>query len=206
MSHAATSKRRYTYADYLTWNDDKRWEIIGGTAYLMSSPTSRHQMISMALTRQMANHFAGQPCRLLAAPMDVVLSEEDVVQPDLLVVCNTSQIGRTHIKGPPDLVVEIVSADSPLRDRMWKLDLYARSGVKEYWIVTPWPSLVEVLLLQGRKYLVDRVCGNNDTLISPSFPNLQVGLKDVFDFPLEHGEEPPAIHEPPAPRYKATAV
>ena len=84
---------------------------------------------------------------------------------------------------------------------MLKLNLYARAGVKEYWIVTPYPSLIEVLLLEGGRYVVHKVFSKDDILTSPTFPNLQVELTDVFDFPLEPGEEPPVVKEPPAPRY-----
>jgi Uma2 family endonuclease len=202
MSNPETQpRRRYKWADYQTWHDDKRWEIIGGEAFLMASPTSRHQIISMELSRQMANHFKGRNCRPFAAPMDVVLTDDDVVQPDLFVVCNPTQIKRTPVEGPPTLCVEVVS--DPSINRLLKLDLYARSGVKEYWLVTPWPSLIEVLLLQGRKYLVHRAFGKHDALVSPTFPDLTIALGDVFNFPLEPGEEPPVAHEPPAPRYAA---
>jgi Uma2 family endonuclease len=199
----ANPRRRYTWADYQAWPDDERWEIIGGEAYLMSpSPTSRHQLILRELCRQLANHFKGKTCHLLVSPMDVVLSDEDIVQPDLLVVCNPSQIKRTHIEGAPTLVAEILSDSSTSRDRLLKLNLYARAGVKEYWIVTPWPSLVEVLLLEGTRYVVHKVFGKDDTLTSPTFPDMSVTLKDVFDFPLEPGEEPPVAKEPPAPKYQ----
>ena len=208
MSEASARKQqKHTWSDYRTWNDNQRWEIIGGDAYLMSpSPTSRHQRILGKLHKQMSRYFDGKQCELFLPPMDVVLSDEDVVQPDLLVICDRNQAKRTHIEGPPTLVVEIVSGSSPLRDRMLKLDLYARSGVKEYWIVTPWPSLVEVLVLQGDKFLVHRVHGKDDTLVSPSFPGLQITLKDVFDFPLEPGEEPPVAKEPPGRAYRTASA
>jgi len=193
----------YTWTDYQTWDDDQRWEIIGGDAYLMSSPTSRHQRVVGELHRQMANLLHGKRCQLFISPMDVMLAEEDVVQPDLLVVCEPQQIKRTHIAGAPTLVVEILSASSTSRDRLLKLDLYARTGVKEYWIVTPWPSLVEVLVLEGNRYVVHKVFGKDQTLVSATFPELKIDLTGVFDFPLEPGEEPPVVREPPAPAYRA---
>ena len=196
---------RYTWSDYCSWDDGQRWEIIGGDAYLMSpSPTSRHQDIVRELFLQMGSHFKGRSCRVYSAPLDVVLSDEDVVQPDILVVCEPGQIKRTHIQGAPALAVEIVSEHSARTDRMLKLQLYARAGVREYWIVTPWPSLVEVLLLQDGKYQVYGVYGKDNVLVSPSFPELKVDLKDVFNFPLEPGEEPPVVREPPAPVYRTT--
>lgn len=203
---AANQRRRYTWTDYQTWPDHERWEIIGGDAYLMASPTSRHQRMVGELHAQMHRHFKGKSCQVFVSPMDVVLDEQDVVQPDLLVVCDPKQITRTHIERAPILVVEILSPNSAGIDRLLKLNLYARAGVKEYWIVTPVPSLVEVLVLEGNRYVVHNVFGKDDTLTSPTFPELQVTLKDVFDFPLEPGEEPPLVKEPPAPRYHAAAT
>lgn len=224
---ASQSKRRYTWGDYQTWPDDERWEIIGGEAFLLSSrprtgkeliqaeqaalhamspsPIYRHQRVATNLTRELGIHFKGHRCQLIGAPMDVVFSEEDVVQPDLMVVCSAGQIKRTHIEGAPALVVEILSDASASRDRLEKLNLYARAGVKEYWIVTPHPSLVEVLWLEGGRYVVHKVFGKDDTLTSPTFPEMRIALADVFDFPLEPREEPPIVKEPPAPKYRATA-
>jgi Uma2 family endonuclease len=207
MSEAAAKLRtRYTWSDYRTWNDDQRWEIVGGDAYLMApAPLSRHQMVSMELSRHLANHFKGKPCRVMAAPTDVVLSEEDVVQPDLLVVCDPNQIKRTHIEGAPTLVVEILSGSSEWMDRSLKLALYARAGVKEYWLISPCPSYVEVLVLDGAKYRVEQVASKEQELVSPSFPDLKIVLRDVFDFPLEPGEEPTVAREPPSPAYRSDA-
>ena len=203
MSGAALKKTKsYTWSDYQGWHDDQRWEIIHGEAYLMSpGPTSRHQWVSMGLSRQMSALFLKKSCRLFAAPMDVVLSEQDVVQPDLLVVCDAARIKRTHVEGAPALVVEILSDSSISRDRLLKLGLYARHEVPEYWIVTPWPSLVEVYRLEAGHYVVHGVFGKADKLISPAFPDLDLILADVFDFPIEPGEEPPVVREPPTPAY-----
>ncbi len=204
MSEAAAHySPRYTWTDYQAWDDNQRWEVIGGNAYLMSpSPTSRHQGIVAEFSRQMGNFFKGKSCRLFVSPMDVVLSEEDVVQPDLLIVCDPAQVKRTHVSGAPSLAVEVLSASSAFRDRMLTMRLYARSGIKEFWIVTPWPSMVEVFVLRGERFEVHDVLGKEQTLVSPSFPELQITLKDVFDFPLEPGEEPPVAREPPAPKYR----
>ncbi len=199
---ARQSAPQHTWTDYRTWDDNQRWEIIGGDAYLMSpSPTSRHQMIVGALFASLHTYFRGKACQLFVSPMDVVLSEKDVVQPDLLVVCRPDQIQRTHIAGAPSLVVEVLSESSASRDRLLKLGLYARSGVKEFWLVTPWPAMVEILVLRGEHYEVHDVLGKERTLVSPSFPDLQVALKEVFDFPLEPGEEPLVAREPPTPKY-----
>lgn len=203
---AEKPRRRFTWADYRTWLDDERWEIIAGEAYGMSpSPTSRHQIISSELLVALHAFFKGRSCRVFAAPMDLRLSDEDVVQPDLLVVCDPKQIVRTHIEGPPSLVVEILSPDSTAHDRIRKSALYAAAGVQEYWIVTPWPHVVEVLQLQGRRFQLHRAFGKEDALTSPTFPGLEIPLAGVFDFPLEPGEEPPMVREPPPMRYATAA-
>jgi Uma2 family endonuclease len=192
--------RRFTWADYRQWPDSERWEIVGGDVYAMSpSPSSRHQIVSGELFRQLANYFRGKPCRPLAAPMDVRLSEEDVVQPDILVVCDSRQILTTHVEGAPTLIVEILSADSALRDRAVKTSLYAKAGVREYWLVTPWPSLVEIFLLERGGYRLHQAARKDDTLQSPTFPELTVNLRDVFDFALEEDEAPRTVRESPAP-------
>jgi Uma2 family endonuclease len=191
------NRRRYTWTDYRTWPDDERWEIIGGRAYAMSpSPGFRHQAVSAELAAALVEQFRGKPCRPICAPIDVRLSEADVVQPDILVVCNEEQIKQTHIEGAPALVVEIVSPSSELRDRHDKLALYARFGVKEYWIVTPFPSLVEVYRLDGDSYRVHGVYRKGEVLHSATFPDLAVDLTPVFGFPLEPEEQ--KLDRPPA--------
>ena len=203
-SPAHKPAQRYTWADYRTWPADERWELVGGVVYGMSpSPTSRHQLISSELLVALHAFFRGRACRLFAAPMDVRLSDEDVVQPDLLVVCDPKQIARTNIEGPPTLVVEILSPDSVAHDRIRKSALYAAAGVQEYWIVTPWPSVVEVLSFDGRGYRLHRAFGKEDALTSPAFPELKLELAPIFNFPLEPGEETPAVREPPPARYAA---
>jgi len=200
MAHPAEKiEERYTWDDYQTWPEGERWELIGGAAYAMSpSPLTEHQDIAISLGAKMRAFFTGKKCRALMAPMDVKLSDEDVVQPDLLVVCDPSQLKR-HIEGPPALVVEIASPRSARFDRLVKTELYARSGVREYWIVTPFPCLVEIFLLQGERYIFWKGFTEEDVLTSPSFPDLQIELKSVFEFALEqHAHEIRVVKEGPA--------
>lgn len=204
MSQTAR-KLGYTWNEYRQWPGDERWELIHGEAYDMSpAPSPRHQMIAMALGARMEEHFRKRPCRPLASPIDVKLSEEDIVQPDLIVVCDPAQITSTHVEGPPALVVEILSPSTTIHDRHRKRALYARAGVPEYWIVTPFPSLIEILVLRDARYVIEAAYEKCDTMRSPGFPKLRLPLSKVFDFPLEPGEAPPAqVREPPS-RYSAT--
>jgi Uma2 family endonuclease len=186
----AERRKGYTWEDYLSWPEGERWEIVGGEAVDMSpTPTSRHQIVAMALGRQIANFLEGRKCRALMAPMAVRLSASDVVEPDILVVCEPKQIKRTHIEGAPTLAVEILSDRTLRHDRVTKLELYERFGVREYWIVHPYPSLVEVYVLEGGRYRQHGGYEKHETLRSPTFPKLAIDLRRVFDFPFEPGEE-----------------
>ena len=116
--------QRYTYQEYLTWPDDQRWEIIGGIAYAMTpAPGVGHQRIAGQVFRMVSHALADKPCEPLISPLDVVLSEEDVVQPDVFVVCDPQKIKDTHIDGAPDLIFEILSPSTSLKDRREKKHL-----------------------------------------------------------------------------------
>jgi Uma2 family endonuclease len=196
MSRAATARRLYDWEDYRSWPDDQRWEVIDGEAFAMSpAPHPRHQLIAGEIFAGLHACLTGSSCRAIMAPVDVRLSVRDVVQPDVVVVCRPEQITRTHIEGAPALVVEVLSASTALFDRTRKLRLYARSGVGEVWLVTPYPWLVEVLQLDGATYRVAGTYTKTDTLASPTFPGLAMDLGKVFDFPLEPGEEVPMVRE-----------
>jgi Uma2 family endonuclease len=201
---AADTRKRVTWNEYQTWDDERRWEILAGQAYMMAGPSYRHQKTLTDLSRQMATHFQGKTCEVLIAPLDVVLSDEDVVQPDLMVICDRHQIKPTHIEGPPSLIVEIISTHSVQRDRLLKLNLYARHGVQEYWMISPDSRLVEVLVLQGSHYFVHGVFGATDTLTSPTFPDLNIKLADIFNYPPSSEEPPPAVAESPAAPYQSS--
>lgn len=201
MSTAVAEKpQRFTWADYRSWTDDQRWEIIDGDAYAMSpSPLVRHQRIFSRLYLQMAPYFQGKRCELFQAPMDVKLSDQDIVQPDLFVVCNPKKIRRTHINGAPDLAIEILSPSSMRHDRRRKTQLYAKFGVGEFWLVAPYPFLVEVLTLDRGAYRLAGVYAENDRLVSPAFPDLAVDLATVFDTSIAEDEKIDEIRETTPP-------
>jgi len=196
-------KHRFTWDDYRSWDDGERWELIGCEVYGMSpAPTTRHQQISIELAGHLRDFFKGKKCLPFASPIDVKLSEEDVVQPDLFVVCDQSKIKRTHIEGAPDLAVEITSGRDS-RDRVLKTVLYAASGVGEYWIVTPFPSSVEVFVLDKGRYALHKAYGRSGVLESPSFPGLCIPLEELFDFPLDDEEKASLVFRDPPGTYRS---
>ena len=184
MGEAIYKNKRYTWSDYQQLPDDERWEIIGGEIFDMSpAPSMRHQSIAGELFFQLKNFFNGKPCKPFIAPADVKLSDEDVVQPDLMVVCDPNQIKESHVEGAPALVVEILSPSTHGHDRKRKMALYARTGVKEVWLVSPLPPSIEVFLLDGKTYRFIGMYHLADDFKSPSFGELELDLKAVFDFP-----------------------
>lgn len=146
---------RFTFADCLTWDEDERVEIINGEAFMMATPPRVHQKISMELSRQLANYLEGKQCEVYSAPFGVRLFEQDgdcpedvdtVVEPDISVVCDRNKLDQHGCKGAPDMIIEILSPSSLRHDRLVKLGLYQRAGVREYWIVDPENRSVMVFL------------------------------------------------------------
>ncbi len=140
---------RYTYADYKTWPDDERWEIIEGVAYAMSpSPSWRHQGLTGELYAQLREFLKGKPCRVFISPLDTLLHApgeeaapdddiDTIVQPDVLVICDKGKLGSRAVRGAPDVAVEVLSPYSWDRDIRLKMRVYEERGVREYWVVDP---------------------------------------------------------------------
>jgi Uma2 family endonuclease len=122
----------WSWQDYLSWPDEERWEIIDGTAYAMSpSPSTKHQKIAGRMFSRLEQQLSGKPCQPFIAPTDVKLSEQDVVQPDIFVVCDPARITPSHIEGAPEVVIEVLSPATSSRDLREKKALYEKTGVLE---------------------------------------------------------------------------
>lgn len=184
-------EKKYTYAHYLAFPDDERWEIIDGVPYMQSAPTWQHQRISGELFRQISNYLLHKSCEVFASPFDLRLSEEEVIdedvpnviQPDLVVICDKSQLKGTGSFGVPSLVIEILSPSTAKTDRLIKFKMYEKSGVKEYWIVEPDLKLVSVFILQdNNRYGRTELYTEIDQVKVSIFPDLVIDLNTVFDF------------------------
>jgi Uma2 family endonuclease len=174
----------YTYADYCTWDDGERWELIEGIPYAMSpAPSQRHQEVCGELHWQIKTFLKGKPCKVFAAPFDVRLNaagdDDTVCQPDLLVVCDAFKLDGKCCKGAPDLVVEVLSPSTARHDRMVKLRQYRRNGVREYWIVDPETKTVQVNVLENGKYVIS-MYGDEDTAPVGVLEGCEIDLADVF--------------------------
>ncbi len=190
MSLAKKIEKRYTYSDYLTWADEERWEIIDGVAYNMSpAPGVKHQNVVGTFFTHLKQKLAGKPFRPFIAPTDVVLSEIDVVQPDIFVVCDEKKITEANIQGAPDLVVEVLSPATALKDKREKKVLYERSGVREYIIVNPLELYAERFLLKKGHYEGSEVFGPKEVLSLQSLDAVEVPLWEIFEVEGPEAEE-----------------
>jgi len=182
-SYARKDNQRYTYSDYLEWDDDKRWELIDGVPILMNAPSWQHQKVSSNLHWLLYSMLKGKPCEVFYAPFDVRLNadtfDNTVVQPDLLVICDVTKLEKTGCKGAPDFVIEILSPSTSSHDRVLKFDLYRKAGVKEYWIVDPEIKKVFTHILSNDDYIT-RIYGETDVVPISVLDSNTVDLAEVF--------------------------
>ena len=173
---------RFTYRDYLLLPEGDRRELIEGDFYVVPAPSFRHQIISRNLGTLLWEFVRGEGLgQVVWAPTDVVLSLESVVQPDILFISNERRgiITEDNVSGAPDLVVEILSPSTAERDRELKRTLYARYGVREYWIVDPEDSSVEVMALEEAGFVSARRYTSGQ-VESPLLPGLAIPLGEIF--------------------------
>jgi len=173
------TSKRYTNADYQTWPEGERWELIDGVPQSMSpAPRRKHQRVVSLLDTQLNIWFEDKPCMPLVSPLDVYLPDADedfedietVVQPDLVVICDEAKLIDEGVMGAPDFAIEVLSPTTAWRDQTEKRDLYERHGVRGFWILNPETLEVTAWTREG------------DTFALPRSGSLKVGM-DVSIFP-----------------------
>ena len=185
---AARADMRLTYDDFVLFPDDgKRHEIIDGEHYVTPSPNLRHQQLVGRLYLEVALYLRDHPQagQVFLSPLDVVLSDYDVVEPDLLFVAGdqTGIMTEKNIQGPPALVVEVLSKSTRKRDAQIKRRLFERTGVREYWLVDPELDTVQVFRPSpdGKLARVHELSAEDDeTLTTPLLPGCAIGLRELF--------------------------
>jgi len=177
--------QRYSYADYRTWDDGERWELIDGEPYAMSpAPSPAHQRVSNRLSFQLTLFLQGKTCEVFTAPFDVRLNaagddEYDVFQPDLVIICDHAKIDDTGCNGAPDMVIEILSPSTACRDKLLKFNKYQHAGVREYWIIDLDSRTVQVHILENGRYYI-KSYGEADTVPVSVLKGCEISLPDVF--------------------------
>jgi Uma2 family endonuclease len=177
-------KVKFTYIDYVNAPEDKRYELLDGDLVVAPAPNTEHQSVSRNLGLPLWDFVRkGDLGQVFIAPYDVVLSDTDVVQPDILFVSKERAhiITRNNIQGAPDLVIEILSPGTADRDLTFKRALYARHGVREYWLVYLDTKSIEVLVLRRRRFETAAIYHRDQVLRSPLLEGLGLDLSEVFD-------------------------
>lgn len=177
------AQAKLTYADYAKTPEDERYELLDGVLINIPTPLVYHQRVLGNLLYRVAPFVSERKLgHVYSRPTDVLLSDTIVVEPDILFVSSQRShiLTRENIRGAPDLVVEILDPPTAERDRTVKLDLYARHGVKEYWIVDPDAKTIMVLLRGESRFKVSGSYGEGQTLRSPMLAEFSVALGDVF--------------------------
>jgi len=177
---------KLTYDDFLLFPDDgKRHELIDGEHYVTPSPSRKHQAIVWNLITIIGPYLESHPVgRAFAAPFDVVFSNVDVVEPDLLFISNArlDVLTTKNVQGAPNLVVEIGSPSTRRRDEIIKRKLYERFGVEEYWVIDPEIETIAAYRHVGETYqrVLELAVERNDTLATPLLPQLTLPLQQIF--------------------------
>ena len=187
---ALKEEYRFAYADYKAWElkSDERYELIYGVAYAMSAPNLAHQRILTMLTSEFYTFLKGKQCEVFAAPFDVRLfykedeSDDTVVQPDVVVVCDPQKLGEEGCRGAPDMVVEILSPSNTAIEMQRKLNLYMEAEVREYWVVDPMNKQITIYRLQDGEYLL-KTCSIQDSVRPGVLSGLEISVSAIFAEP-----------------------
>jgi len=178
------SSTKLTYADYVALPDDGlRHEIIDGEHYVSPSPATRHQRISRNLLHLIQTYLDTHPIgEIFGAPFDALLSEFDIVVPDLLYLSRERArfLTEKNLQGPPDLVIEILSPSTRSRDERLKRDLYERVGVQEYWLVDPLRDVILVYRRETQRFAAAERYARGDFVTTPLLPGLELSVDEVL--------------------------
>lgn len=180
---AAPVKIKFTYEDYLHFSEDKRYEIIDGEVYMVPAPVPYHQRILGNLYLRLREFVEKEGIgEVYLAPCDVVLSDIDVVQPDIMFISNErlNIITEKNIRGAPDLIIEIISPSSEYRDKVIKRKLYSKYGVKEYWLVDPEKREVELMTLRESVLTEEKIYKGKNVIESSVLRGLKIELNKIF--------------------------
>jgi Uma2 family endonuclease len=176
---------RLNYEDFcLLPNDGKRYEIIDGELFATPSPRTLHQKVVTRLTHYLSAFLEENDLgEVYVSPLDVVFSDYDIVEPDVLYVSRerASVLTEKNIQGAPDLVVEVLSETTEKTDRTFKLRLYARFGVQEYWIIDPVARTVQVYRRQEQGLELAATLEAGDSLASPLLPEFALPLGKLVE-------------------------
>ncbi len=178
-----TPETRFTYEDYCRMPAGLRYELVEGDLRMVPSPSVSHQRVSKRLQRLLVEWIEDQGLgEVFDAPMDVVLDQHNVVQPDLLFISKERLgiITKPNIQGAPDLVVEILSPSTAEWDRATKRRAYEKYGVQELWVADPEGQTIEVAARKEARLETIQVYPRGTTMTSPVLPGFALDVDHLF--------------------------
>jgi Uma2 family endonuclease len=184
MARVKVVQPRVSYADLERAPEDgRRYELYDGEVFVVPAPLPRHQVSQQLVLEVLRGYAAQHGGFVVTSPIDIVFSDYDVLQPDVVFFRRE----RQHlidldalIRDVPDLCVEVLSPSTAAADRGRKMQMFARYGVPEYWIVDPGAETVEVHRLGNGVYIVTSVARGGDVIVSPTIDGLTFGAATVF--------------------------
>jgi Uma2 family endonuclease len=180
----------YSYAHYLNWLFDDRVELIKGKVFKMSGPTRMHQQVSIHISSMLFNFLLGKPCKVYSAPFDVRFYKDSkadkdiytVLQPDICVICDLTNLDDKGCIGAPDIVIETLSPGNNKMELLHKYGIYEEFGVKEYWVVSPGDkTLLKYSLNVLGKYQPSKLFTLSEKVYSDVLPGFELNLDAVFE-------------------------
>lgn len=189
--HYSTSQREsavikegpLTYDDYAALDDGNRYELVSGQLELMSpAPSVVHQLVSFEVQKRIARSCEAEYL-ILFAPVDLILSQSEVRQPDLLLIGRDRMhiVRKRGVEGAPDLVVEILSPSTLKRDKIDKLKMYAYYQIPEYWIIETETGVLEQYVLLGERYELSNIYHGDETVTSTNIRCVNFTMKEIMD-------------------------
>ena len=179
-----TQSKVFTYQDYLELPEDSyQYQVINGELVMTPAPYTIHQQVSINIVDKLIQFLKSNPIgRILYAPVDVVINETNVFQPDILFISteNSKIITQKNVTGPPDLVIEILSPSTGYYDLTEKKDVYAEFGVKEYWIVDPKKQWVEFYSNESKKFKSIQRLEKSRILKSHTLSRFEIRMEKIF--------------------------
>ncbi|MBL8481829.1 MAG: Uma2 family endonuclease [Rhodocyclaceae bacterium] len=178
----------HTYAEYCSWPEDQRYELIDGVAYAIDAPLRIHQEFVGEMHFQITGQSRNHPCRIYLSPFDVRLPKRNeaddlvstVLQPDLLIVCDRSKLDERGCRGAPDWVAEILSPATASYDHILKRSAYEAAGVREYWLVHPVDRLLTVYTLENGRYGIPQYHELAGRLALGVLPDVEIDWDNLF--------------------------
>lgn len=204
-------EERFTYADYLTWPDEQRCEIIDGMVYDMSpAPNTAHQELLSELFYKIKEFLKDSPCKVFVAPFDVRLAEagetsrscSNVVQPDLSVICDLEKLDEKGCVGAPDWVIEILSPSTSSKDQVKKRYLYEKHGVREFWLIHPTERTATLYYRKGSSFALQGIYDEDATLKSQHFNGFSIKFIEILPVIRAVKEEPMPYYPGSEPKTK----